>query len=94
MAFTLGAIDKDGLSPLDKARAASRKAKEERDNATLVIDGYELRPAAPPGVGWVITPTGALPGPPWFLYERDEAIGAIPRHKARYGACIENQHDE
>lgn len=75
------------------AKAAKREvALIDQASRTVVVEGYKIRPAIgrtgrADNVGWeLIAPPDC--GPDWYLATREEAIEAIPRHRARYGSPL------
>jgi hypothetical protein len=65
----------------------ARQVRLERQAMATVVDGYEVRPDCPSGVGWIVE-SMTMPGVPrWYLRDREKAVAAIPRHRLRYGGA-------
>jgi hypothetical protein len=61
----------------------ARQVRLERQALAVVIDGYEVRPDCPPGVGWIVE-SMTMPGVPrWYLASKELALAAVERHRAR-----------
>jgi hypothetical protein len=77
-------VEKMTIAALLEAKERKRAADLARQAASrITVDGYMIQEAIGSTGGWELHPTAGQ-GRPWYLAAKEQAIAAIPRHRAYF----------